>query len=372
MPQGQPKPKTLRATLAGEADTVADLMRRMDWAALEIVLVVDAQGRLAGTVTDGDIRRAILKGLDLSTPASAVMNRKPIAVEAHTPRAEALRIMRRFGIRHLPCLDACGRPVRLEMLDGMADQTDAPSAVIMAGGLGQRLRPLTENTPKPMLKVADRPILDHILGSLRQSGIRDVVISVNYLADRIREHIGDGAGHDLNVNYVSETKRLGTAGALALLAPRPRSAFLVMNGDLLTGVNFASLFRFQKRTGHDLVVCVRRHSTTVPYGVLEIAGGRVVALKEKPTLDFFINAGIYVVEPHCLDLIEPESHCDMTDLIQKAMDRGFSVGAFPIIEYWRDIGSPEDYARANAERMNVESRVEMPAFGAATPAEVAE
>jgi dTDP-glucose pyrophosphorylase len=349
------RPKTMRATLAREDDTLEAVMRRMDWAALEIVLVVTAEGALAGTITDGDIRRALLAGRSLRDPASRVMNPRPIAVQEGTSREDALAILRRFSIRHLPVLDARRRPIRLERLEDLVDAPAAPSAVIMAGGLGQRLRPLTEHTPKPLLEVANRPIMDHILAGLRDSGIREVVISVNYLGDRIRRHVGDGRGHELNVNYVSETQRLGTAGALALLQPRPREPFLVMNGDLLTGIRFDSLFRFQRKQAFDMVVCVRKHVIQVPYGVVELDRDRVTGLQEKPSFERFINAGIYMIAPRCLDWLPPNAYCDMPDLIRSVLDRGGSVGAFPIIEYWRDIGNPEDYRKVNCELMNLEA-----------------
>ena len=194
------------------------------------------------------------------------MNRTPIAVPLETPRSEMLDIMKRFSIRHLPVLDNNRRPIRLELLDDVIDDIAGKSAVIMAGGQGQRHRPLTASTPKPLLKVGDRPILDHILKALNNNGIKDVVISVNYLGNLIQDHLGDGRDHSLNVNYVSETKRLGTAGALSMLRPKPTKAFLVMNGDLLTTLNFNAMLRYQKKTGHDMVVCVRKQFV-VPYGV---------------------------------------------------------------------------------------------------------
>lgn len=344
------RPKTMRATLATATESIQDIMRRMNFAALEIVLVVDETGVLIGTITDGDIRRGLLAHIDLKQTAAKIMNRKPIAIPEATSRDEALAIMRRFSIRHLPMLDTNGRPISLQRLDDIIADSPSPSAVLMAGGLGQRLRPLTENMPKPMLKVADKPIMDHILDGLSESGIRDVVISLNYLGDQIRGHVGNGRTHGLNVNYVTETKRLGTAGALALLQPRPQKPFLVMNSDLLTGINFSSLFRHQRKTRHDMVVCVRKHVTHIPYGVVDLKDDRVLGLQEKPAIEHFINAGIYIMEPHCLEFIASDSYCDMPELILKVMGSGGSVGAFPIIEYWRDIGSPEEYHQADRER----------------------
>lgn len=349
--------KTMLAAIARPEDSMQDIIRKMDWAALEIILVVNDAGELVGTITDGDIRRGILAGSNLDDPAEGVMNRTPIAVPLETPRSEMLDIMKRFSIRHLPVLDNNRRPIRLELLDDVIDDIAGKSAVIMAGGQGQRLRPLTASTPKPLLKVGDRPILDHILKALNNNGIKDVVISVNYLGNLIQDHLGDGRDHSLNVNYVSETKRLGTAGALSMLRPKPTKAFLVMNGDLLTTLNFNAMLRYQKKTGHDMVVCVRKQFVKVPYGVVEVRDGAVSSLREKPVYEHFINAGIYVLEPKCLDLIPEDVYFDMPDLIQKLMDNGYSVGAFPVVEYWRDIGNPEDFQAANSEKMNLDSVV---------------
>lgn len=350
------RPKTMTATMAAPGDSLQEIIRRMDWAAMEIVLVVGEDGVLTGTITDGDIRRAILGGIQLDQPAELVMNPHPIAVPESATQEEMLDIMRRFSIRHLPVLDAQQRPLRLELLENMLDgPAEEQRAVIMAGGLGQRLRPLTADTPKPMLKIADRPIIDHILAGLRRNGIEDVVISVNYLGEHIRRHIGDGNTHQLSVSYVDERQRLGTAGALSLLQPRPRQAFLVMNGDLLTDINFNSLFRYQRKHRHAMVMCVRRHRLKIPYGVVDIRGDRITDLREKPVYEHFINAGIYIVEPHCLDMIPRGCYFDMPDLIRKVMESGGSVGAFPVVEYWRDIGNPDDFNLANREKMNAES-----------------
>ena len=346
----------MSATLLTADTPLKEVIRRMDWAALEIILVINKAGALIGAITDGDIRRAILAGISLDQPAEMVMNPHPVAVPQNTSREEMLAVMRRFSIRHLPVIDDDQRPVCLELLENFTDDiATGQSAVIMAGGLGQRLRPLTATTPKPLLKIADQPIIDHILAGLRGNGIEDVVISVNYLGDHIRRHIGAGEGHRLKVSYVDERERLGTAGALSLLHPRPRHAFLVMNGDLMTNMNFTSLFRYQRKNRHDLVMCVRRHQIKVPYGVVDIENGKVRDLREKPVYDQFINAGIYIIEPHCLDLIPRGRYFDMPDLIRKIMDTGGNVGAFPIIEYWRDIGNPADFDRANHESVNQEA-----------------
>ncbi len=343
-------PLSLEATLVRDNEPIQDIIQRMNKAAAEILLVVNANGTLIGTITDGDIRRGILAGVDMSEPASVIMNPNPITVPSGTSNETMLKIMRSRSIRHLPVLDSYRRPVKLQRMEDLLDALNISNAVVMAGGLGSRLRPLTENTPKPLIPVAGKPILDHILSGLKQSGIQDIVLSLNYLGDRIKAHIGNGEKHNLNVNYVSEKERLGTAGALSLIKPEPTKPFLVMNGDLLTNLNFNKLLEFQRRYGYQLVMCVKRHTTQIPYGIVEIADGKVKSLKEKPKIDHFINAGIYVVDPICLKLIPKGKYFDMTDLISAAILNGFSVGAFPIYEYWRDIGRPEDLKAADEEQ----------------------
>ena len=365
-------PQTLPATLVSPRDTIQEIMRRLNTAAMEIVLVVNDKGALVGTITDGDIRRGMLAGIDADQPVSLIMSRNPVTVPLGTSHQDMLNIMRQKSIRHLPIVDNEQRPVRLERMEFIVDDlTTGQGAIVMAGGQGQRLRPLTENTPKPLLPVAGRPILDRILDGLRDSGIEDVVLSVNYLGDRIRDHVGDGSAHALNVNYVAEQQRLGTAGALSLLRPRPKQPFLVMNGDLLTGVHYDKLLQFQREHDHTLVMCVRRQQTQIQYGVVDIRDGCVTGVREKPTVEHFINAGIYVLKPSCIDLIPQTRYFDMTDLVEAVLTHGGTVGAFPIYEYWRDIGRPEDLQAAALEHMDVrrESEAAIPEPGS-VPMEV--
>lgn len=356
------QPRSLAATIALENDSIQEVIRKIGWACMEIVLITDRNRKLTGTVTDGDIRRGILAGVNLQQPISAIMNRNPVSVPLGTSRHRMLELMRAFSIRHLPVVDNNSRPIRLEVMEVLLDNLKRQEAVVMAGGLGARLRPFTKKTPKPLLSVAGQPILDHILSGLRSSGLQDIVLSVNYLGDAIRKHVGDGHKHDLNVAYLCETQRLGTAGALSLLHPRPKRPFLVMNGDLLTNLDFAKLLKFQRECAYDLVLCVKKQKIAVPYGVVDIENGVVSALREKPVYEHFINAGIYVLKPASINLVPRNTYFDMTDLVNVVLRKGGTVGAFPIIEYWRDIGTPADLNAADTEYVNVNS-------GRATPAE---
>ncbi|NCC49895.1 MAG: CBS domain-containing protein [Spartobacteria bacterium] len=336
----------IKPVLAREHDTLRTVINQINRANREIVLVVDECDALLGTVTDGDVRRGILVGIRMDQPVSMIMNQEPTVVRLGTSRQVMLEIMQRRSIRHLPVVDHDNRPVRLERLERIVEDMSGNGAIVMAGGLGSRLRPLTEDTPKPLLPVNGRPILDHILDGLKGSGINDVVISLNYLGEQIRSHVKDGRDHALNVNYVMERERLGTAGALSLIKPRPSQPLIVMNGDLLTHLNFSQLLRFQQEKQYNMVMCVKQHSVQIPYGVVDIREDQVAGLREKPVHEYFINAGIYVLMPSCLDLIPGNTYFDMTDLYEAVMASGGSVGAFPIYEYWRDIGRPEDLAAA--------------------------
>ncbi len=341
--------KNLSATLAAESECIQEIIHKINKSGMEIVLVTDRDGAIVGAVTDGDIRRGILAGVGMRQPVSTIMNRKPVTVPLGTSYAQMLEIMERLSIKQLPVVDSSNRPVRLEIINTVLDNLRGQDAIVMAGGLGSRLRPLTLDTPKPLLQVAGKPILDHILSGLRDSGLRDVMISVNYLGEQIKRHVGDGCAHDLNVAYLNERDRLGTAGALSLLKPRPKRPFLVINGDLLTNIDFSKILRFQKKHGYTIVMCVQKRKVDVPYGVVEIADGKVASLREKPVYEHFINAGIYTLDPACLELIPRDRFFDMPDLINAVIGTGGSVGAFPIIEYWRDIGTPADLTSASME-----------------------
>lgn len=339
------------AALAAGDEPIQTTMKRMNASCLEIILVVDERSRLIGTVTDGDIRRGILAGIDVDQPVSMIMNPSPVTVRLGTPGTDMLKLMRVRSIRHLPVVDSQNHPIGLERLESLVDDMSGCNAVVMAGGMGTRLRPLTDTVPKPLIPVAGRPILDHILSRLHAEGIDEVVLSLNHLGDQIRGHIGDGSRYGTRVNYLTERKRLGTAGALSLLRPRPLKPFIVMNGDLLTGLSFSKLLKFQHDHNYTMVLCVRQHSLQVPYGVVEIRNGEVASLREKPEYRHFINAGIYVLTPACLGHIPKDRYYDMTDLISTLVTLGERVGVFPIVEYWRDVGTHADLAAAMDEQV---------------------
>lgn len=346
----------LNAALIGPHTPISQAIRHMG---AEAALVVNEQGKLVGLVTDGDIRRAFLAGAALDTPVSEMMTHNPVKVRKGTPQLAITALMMQKKIRHLPVVDKLGKPIALELLKNQLEDLEPAEAVVMAGGKGTRLHPLTLNTPKPLLKVGEETILDNILTNLRQNGIADVVLTVNHLAEQIEDHIGNGQQHNLHVNYVREEQALGTAGGLTLLKNRPNGSFLVMNGDLLTELDYRSLIKFHRGSGCAMTVCVRRHSIKIPYGVIQMDGENrtVNEIVEKPDHEFLVNAGIYMLEPEVIDLIPKGEFFDMVQLMNAAKASSLEVGAFPILEYWKDIGQHDQIREARAERINRQSAI---------------
>lgn len=338
-----------------ERRTIEDAARVMQGNGLRIVLVVDDERRLLGTVTDGDLRRAMLAHLDTAQPVAVLLGRKassqferPIAAPADADAGTYLRLLREHNLLHLPVLDEDSRVVGLVTLEEFVPRQILPlEAVVVAGGRGTRLHPLTERTPKSMLTVGGRPILEIIIERLRNAGIKRVNVTTHHQGDKIVEHFGDGRNFGVELHYVAEDRPLGTAGGLRLMEP-PKETLLVMNGDILTDLDVQDMLEFHRGQGVDLTVAVRPYQVQVPFGVVECQGTTVWRLTEKPLLNFLVNAGIYLLEPVVYQHLPDGNPCDMTDLIQRLLDHGCRVAGFPVSEYWMDIGQPADYARAQA------------------------
>jgi dTDP-glucose pyrophosphorylase len=342
--------KNWRSAILNSDSSIRQAMEVIDRSSLQIALVVDGNDHLVGTVTDGDIRRGLLRGLNLDSAASQVMNAKPKVAREGMSRAEFIELLRRHDLHHLPLVDDAGRLVGLESDVELYEGAEKDNWVIlMAGGLGQRLRPLTEDMPKPLLPVGDRPLLEIIINRFTAQGFRKFYISVNYRADLVEAHFGDGAKFGAEIRYLREDQPLGTGGAVGLLPERPSVPFVVMNGDLLTTINFESLVDFHQEHGADLTLCVRRYSHQIPYGVAEIQGGEVVSITEKPNHECFISGGIYVLSPSVYDRLSPQRRIDMPDLMRELITDKCRVTAFPVTEYWIDIGRIEDLERARQE-----------------------
>ena len=342
--------KTWRDALTSPTSTVREAVSTIDAAGLQIAIVVDEDGRLLGTVTDGDVRRAILRGVALDDAVTGVMNENPTTAREHDDRETLLTLMRQRHLHQIPLLDATWRVVGLEVLDNLLQPKQRPNAVVlMAGGLGSRLSPLTDNTPKPLLHVGSKPILETILEAFVQHGFGRFYLSVNYLAEQVEAHFGDGSRWGVEIEYLRERERLGTAGALSLLPERPAEPLFVMNGDLLTRLNFAHLLDFHTEHAAAATMCVREYEMQVPYGVIETRSHRILDIREKPTERYLVNAGVYVLQPDVLDLIPDGKFFDMPELFMRLIQQEKETAVFPIREYWMDIGRLEDFDRANGQ-----------------------
>ncbi len=337
-------------SLVAPDDSLRKAIETIDTSAGKIALVVDGERRLLGTVTDGDIRRGLLSGVAMERPVSEVMNRHPRVAGPGDDKATLLERMRRERVRQLPLVDTAGRLVGLETLAELLQTGRRDNwVVLMAGGEGRRLRPLTSELPKPMLPVGPKPILETIVDSFVDAGFHRFFISVNYKAESIERHFGDGAARNVQIRYLRESHALGTAGALGLLPERPAAPLIVMNGDILTKVDFGQVLDFHR--DHDAVatMCVREYGLQVPYGVVQIDGHRLTAIEEKPTIRHFVNAGIYVLEPEVLDEVEPDTPTTMPRLFERLLAKGTTCSVCPVREYWLDVGRMTDFERANAE-----------------------
>ena len=340
--------KTWRDLLISPATTLRDALSRIDAGNAQIVLVVDERGALLGTVTDGDVRRGLLRGLLLNDAVTDVMNRTPTTASRADDRDTILVLMKRKLIHQLPLLDESGKLAGLETLDellqpGRRDTT----VVLLAGGLGMRLRPLTEEVPKPMLRVGEKPILESILGSLIEYGFSTFYFAVNYRAEVIERHFGDGSQWDVRIEYLRESEKLGTAGPLSMLPDFGDEPVLAMNADILTRVNFSHLLDFHRQSAAAATVCIREHRYTIPYGVVKMNNSLLTLIEEKPVHRTMVSAGIYVLGKQALALVPKAQHYDMPTLLQALVDRGLRTAGFPIHEYWLDIGRLEDLKLAN-------------------------
>lgn len=319
--------------------------------ALRIALVVDDNQKLLGIVTDGDIRRALLKGIDLEKPVSVVMNQRPVLVGPEMGRPHALALMQQKSVLSLPVVDANGRLLGLETWEHVLETCHYENPVfLMAGGFGTRLKPLTDHCPKPLLKVGDRPILEILLLSFIRHGFSNFYISTHYMPEQIRQYFGDGSKWNVTITYVHEEKPLGTGGALGLLPKTlPDLPLIMINGDVLTTVNFDRLLAFHNEHLPAATMCVREYDYQIPYGVIQGNGHRIVSMVEKPIQRYFVNAGIYIVSPQVFKSVPAHQHIDMPTLLEQQMKACKDVLMFPIHEYWLDIGHIDDFKRAQTD-----------------------
>jgi len=337
------------------ADSIRQAAAGIDRGSRGIALVIDDNRHLLGTITDGDIRRAMLAGQSLDAPIRdllALKTKPPVTAPVDAKRSWLLQQMSIHSIRQIPLLDKNGCVVDLATLDDLLPDDTLPlQAVIMAGGFGTRLRPLTDDLPKPMLPVGDRPLMERIIEQFRRAGIRRVNVTTHYQPEKIKDYFGDGQAFGVDISYVAEDRPLGTAGALGLMEASGEP-LLVVNGDILTRVDFRAMLDFHREHKADLTVAVRPYDVQVPYGVMDCDGAFVQQVREKPQLTFMINAGIYLLEPSVRQYIPSGERFDMTDLIMRLINEQRPVVSFPIREYWLDIGKHDDYAQAQQDVQN--------------------
>jgi dTDP-glucose pyrophosphorylase/predicted transcriptional regulator len=329
--------------------SVLEALKVIDSTGHHCALVVDDDGKLKGVVTDGDVRRAILKHTSLTAEVSAIMNTNPHSVSIGASQAKITEIMRLRSIRQLPILDDQRRIVDVHFIDELSVLRKFENPVIlMVGGEGKRLYPLTKDCPKPLLKLGDKPILEHIVENFVAQGFHNFVMSVNYKAEMIESHFGNGEQFNCNIRYLKEARPLGTAGSLSLLGKLDAPA-IVMNGDILTKTNFAELLTYHTKHEASATMCVRPFELQVPYGVISAIEDRISQIDEKPVHTFFVNGGIYVLNPETFSFLESKEVIDMPSFFQRLIHNGHKVSPYLVREYWLDVGQFPDFERARQD-----------------------
>jgi dTDP-glucose pyrophosphorylase len=335
--------------LIQQEESVHRALQLLDKLASDAVLfVVDQDLVLLGSITDGDLRRGFIKGLSLENPLKDFIYTSPKFIREGENAIAQIVEFRKKDIMIVPVLDDQHHVIRV--LNLKHHKSFLPiDAVIMAGGRGERLKPLTDSTPKPLLPIANKPIIEYNLDRLKDFGITDVWITVNYLGDQIKERFKDGSEKLLNLKYVEETKFLGTAGALSLIEGFSHDTVLLMNSDLLTNINFEEFYLFFQEQEADLAVACISYQVNVPYAVVETEDFQIKGFKEKPSYTHFTNAGIYLMKREWAENIPQDQFFNATDLMQNLIDQGNKVVAFPMMGYWLDIGKHDDYRKAQED-----------------------
>ena len=330
--------------------TIHDAIINLDKVAIKVVLVVNEKRKLEGTISDGDIRRGLLRGLHLSSPIESIVFRTPMVVSLDMVRETVRQLMVVNKIQQIPVVDELNNVVGLHLWDEVAIPPLRDNLmVIMAGGKGTRLLPHTENCPKPMLTVSGKPMLEHIIERAKQEGFSHFVLAINYLGHVIEEYFGDGNRLQVRIDYLKEQSPLGTAGALGLLSPRPTLPFAVTNGDVITDIHYGELLDFHSRHNAAATMAVRVHEWQHPFGVVQTNGIDIIGFEEKPVHRSHINAGVYVLEPEALRFLERDIRCDMPTLFERIQAKAMRTAAYPIHEPWLDVGRPDDLNLANTD-----------------------
>jgi len=330
------------------SSTIAEAIRNLDKTGIRIVLVTNQLGALVGTISDGDVRRGLLKGLDVNSPIKHIVHQNALVVPSELSRELVMQLMAANKIQQIPIVDESHRVVGLHLWDELAKPSMRENImVIMAGGMGTRMRPYTEDRPKPLLSVAGKPMLEHIIERAKLEGFSQFIIAIHYLGYMIEECFGDGERLGVEIKYLKENAPLGTAGALSLLNPKPALPFVVTNGDVITDIRYGELLDFHVKHAAAATMAVRIHEWQHPFGVVQMKGVEIVGFEEKPVARTHINAGVYALDPNVLNLLDDNQRCDMPTLFERLQFKNNRTVAYPMHEPWLDVGRPDDLVVAN-------------------------
>jgi dTDP-glucose pyrophosphorylase/predicted transcriptional regulator len=346
--------KKWRHILASKDDSIISILELLDKTALQFVVMADEQDHILGTVTDGDIRRGLLKGVGLQDPVSKVMNTSPTTCLVTHPKKDIMKIMKDNDFHYLPLVDKENRIQEILNLNDI-NQVEVKEnyVIIMAGGMGTRLAGLTSNCPKPMLKVGGKPILETIIENFKEHGFYKFIISVHYMSEVIENYFKDGKEFGVQIQYLREKQRLGTAGALSLYNATNDLPFIVMNADLLTKINFTTLLNFHMENKNAATMCLRQYEHQIPFGVVTTNNDLIIRIEEKPIRIYFVNGGIYVISASAKAHIPENTFYDMPTFLEKLIELDEKVGAFPFYDYWIDIGRIDDFEKAHLEFIEI-------------------
>jgi len=342
--------KKIKNILLKPTSTIREALLIIDSGSMKLALIIDEEEKLVGTLSDGDIRRGLLNNLSLDDKIDSIIFRTPTVCNIEDTKEKILEIAIKKRLYQLPIVDKNGKLVGIEEVDELLKPLHKKNKVVlMVGGLGTRLRPLTEHTPKPMLKVGDKPILETIILNFKKYGFTNIILSVSYKSEIIEEYFKDGSHFGVNIEYIHEDKRMGTAGALSLIKDKLDESFFVMNGDLLTNINFEHMMDYHLSNKSIATMGVREYDFQVPYGVVNVDGENILSIEEKPVHKFFVSGGVYVLDSQALQFIPNDKFYDMPTLFENIIENNLKSISFPIREYWLDIGRMEEFEKANNE-----------------------
>ena len=343
------KKECIKSIAKGKGD-IRKIIQTIENGELKIAIILNNEDKLIGVINDGDIRRGLLKGLTLDSSYKSIIRKNCVVADINLTKREILKLMEDNSISQIPIIDKnnefLGLEVSKEILPNSRRFHLPNFALLMAGGRGIRLSPITDDCPKPLLPINGKPILEIILEQCIYSGINNFYISVNYLADKIIKYFGDGSKWDVNITYIKEDIPLGTAGALKLLPNQFKESIIIINGDVLTKINFQDLINYHSNNHADITICSKEHILSSPYGVIEVEGIYFKSMVEKPSFRQLINAGIYVINPSIIEFITSNKYLDMPNLISTMNKKGKKIIVYPVHEYWLDVGKPETLNKA--------------------------